>query len=286
MFGKISYLMTNNTLYRDLRWEVQQRLQFIEARLFWQGRFNRRSIVEYFGISGVQATSDISRYSEIAPQNLIYDRSKKTYLATDEFEPVLIEPKPESLLYLESESIQGSSFSIPWEGLPTLHRNVDKKVFRRVLQAIQDQKSIEVRYQSMSNPEPSWRWISPHSIAHDGMRWHVRAYCFIDNTFKDFLLARLLEFGKERESIVFKEEDLDWNAHVNLRIVAHTGLSKDQKKVIETDYGMKDGALTVNVRRALLPYFLKKHSLNIEKEKPEEQQISIENRDEIPLFDT
>ena len=277
--------MTESTPYRDLRWEVQQRLQFIEARLFWQGRFNRRSIVEYFGISGVQATSDISRYSEIAPQNLIYDRSKKTYLATDAFEPVLIQPKPESLLYLESENIQDSSSAIPWEGLPTIHRNVDNKVFRRVLQAIQEQKSIEVRYQSMSIPEPSWRWISPHSIAHNGKRWHVRSYCFIDNTFKDFLLARFLEFGKERESIVFKEEDREWHTYVSIKIVAHPGLSTGQKKVIETDYGMENGSLSLEIRRALLPYFLKRYGLDVEKEKPEAQQVVLVGQGEKSSFE-
>ena len=276
--------MADTTTYPKLRWEVRQRLQFIEARLFWEGRCNRRSIVDYFGISGVQATSDISKYTEIAPQNLVYDRSKKTYLATSEFEPVLIQPRPESLLFLGSENIHSEILSNQCERLPTLHRNVDNNVFRKILQVIQEGKSIEVRYQSMSNPEPSWRWISPHSVSHNGMRWHIRAYCFIDNTFKDFLLARFLELSKERESIVFKEEDREWHTYVTLKIITHPGLSSDQKKVIETDYGMTNGSICLDVRRALLPYFLKKYGLDVEKEKPEEQQIVLENREEISSF--
>lgn len=273
--------MADGTPYTQLRWEVQQRLKFIEARLFWHGRVNRRSIVEHYGISGVQATNDISRYMELAPKNLVYDRSKKTYLATEEFEAILTHPEPETLLCAGSENSENPILPIPWESLPPIHRNVDHKILRKVVRAAQEQMSIEVRYQSMSKPEPSWRWISPHSFSHDGMRWHVRAYCFIDNSFKDFLLSRFLEIGKERPGIISREEDRDWNSKVRLEIIPHPGLSAGQKNVIEADYGMENGLLALDVRRALLPYFLQRYGLIREKEKPEEQQISLANRDEL-----
>ena len=42
-------------------------------------------------------------------------------------------------------------------------------------------------------PDPIWRRITPHAFGYDGFRWHVRAYCHLDNKFKDFLLPRILE---------------------------------------------------------------------------------------------
>jgi predicted DNA-binding transcriptional regulator YafY len=53
-------------------------------------------------------------------------------------------------------------------------------------------RSVEIFYQSMNRtrPEPIWRRITPHAFGHDGLRWHVRAYCHIDSKFKDFILSR------------------------------------------------------------------------------------------------
>lgn len=35
----------------ELRWGVAQRLEFIEFRLFWEGRVNRSDLMEQFGLS-------------------------------------------------------------------------------------------------------------------------------------------------------------------------------------------------------------------------------------------
>lgn len=267
---------------QSLRWEVQQRLIFIEMRLFWWGHINRRSLVDYYGISGVQATTDLSKYKDLAPRNMIYDKSKKTYLASDEFSPILTKPSPEHLFELDPEEDSGSGEGSLLERLPPIHRNINCGVLQRVFQAAKNQKSLEILYQSMSKPDPSWRWISPHSFSHDGMRWHVRSYCFKDNTFKDFLLARILDIKNDRASIVFMEEDLDWYCFVEIRIVPHPGLSEGQKKVIEFDYGMENGQLSLNIRKALLPYFLQKYGLVEEKADPEKQQISLHNKGDLP----
>lgn len=48
-----------------VRWGVQRRLEFIDFRLFWDGRFNRRDLAETFGISAQQASSDIAQYTAL-----------------------------------------------------------------------------------------------------------------------------------------------------------------------------------------------------------------------------
>ena len=40
----------------ELRWGVAQRLEFIEFRLFWEGRVNRSDLMEQFGLSVNQAS--------------------------------------------------------------------------------------------------------------------------------------------------------------------------------------------------------------------------------------
>ena len=73
-----------------LRWGVRRRLEFIDFRLFWDGRFNRSDMAETFGISAQQASADIALYEKRSPENLRYDRGEKAYLRADSFSPAFI----------------------------------------------------------------------------------------------------------------------------------------------------------------------------------------------------
>jgi hypothetical protein len=73
-----------------LRWGVRRRLEFIDFRLFWDGRFNRSDLAATFGISAQQASADIGHYEKIAAANLRYDRAEKAYIRTDDFAPAFI----------------------------------------------------------------------------------------------------------------------------------------------------------------------------------------------------
>ena len=56
----------------DLRWGVEQRLEFIEFRLFWDGHVNRSDLMAQFGVSVNQASMDLNRYIGFAPDNMVY----------------------------------------------------------------------------------------------------------------------------------------------------------------------------------------------------------------------
>src|SRR4030042_6041184 len=93
----------------NMRWGVEQRLEFIDFKLYWEGEINRRDLRENYGISNPQASADLSKYIEMAPMNMDYDRSAKYYFATPNFKPILILPDAEQYLYrlrLDSEIIQ------------------------------------------------------------------------------------------------------------------------------------------------------------------------------------
>ena len=59
--------------------------------------------------------------------------------------------------------------------LPVPGRRIDAEVLRSLLSAVRTGTAIQIEYQSMSpeNPDPLWRWITPHAFGFDGFRWHV-----------------------------------------------------------------------------------------------------------------
>ena len=275
-----------------LKWGVERRLEFIEFRLFWEGGVNRADIIEMFDVSVPQASKDLTLYQERAPNNAIYDKSAKRYVASDRFQPCFLKPDPAAYLNQlrsVSEGILDRSHawigqSLPYDAAPMPVRGVKVEIVRTVVASIRRSEAIEIRYQSLSRSEPRWRWIAPHAIGFDGFRWHTRAYCETDRTFKDFLLSRMLETRDTKPSEVAPNADADWHEFVTLEIGPHPELSETQKKVIALDYGMRGDRVKVPVRKALLYYALKRLGLDTDPaaRRPQDQQIVLLNR-ELPF---
>ena len=270
-----------------LKWGVERRLEFIEFRLYWEGGVNRSDIVEAFDVSVPQASKDLTLYQERAPHNAVYDKSAKRYVASSEFQPCFL--KPDAGQYLNqlrsvAEGILASSESWiarspPYAGPPVQARGVKNDTLRTVLEAIRHNEAVEIKYQSLSSDDPRWRWIAPHAIGFDGYRWHVRAFCDVDKTFKDFLLSRVLEIKSFRPSEVSPEDDADWNEYITLEIGPHPDLSESQKRIIGLDYGMRGGRARLRVRKALRYYALRRLGLDTppEARRPQDQQIVLLN---------
>jgi predicted DNA-binding transcriptional regulator YafY len=135
----------------------------------------------------------------------------------------------------------------------------------------------------MNAPEPEWRWITPHALAFDGYRWHTRAFCHRSDVFKDFVLARIVSIRLTKEHDLNPAEDREWHEMVDVRIGPHPGLTDNQSKAIELDYGMESGEMIVRIRRGFLYYFLKRLGLDIDPatRKPKDQQIVLLNREVV-----
>lgn len=276
---------------QGLRWGVEQRLEFIEFRLFWEGGINRADIREYFGVSVPQASKDLSQYQDLAPENIRYDRSEKRYFAADSFAPLFMKPDANRYL-MQLRSIADSVLAreeswladIPsFDVLPLPRRNMEPAILRAVLDAVRGGQALEVRYQSLSasRPKPVWRWITPHAFGHDGVRWHVRAFCHIDRQFKDFLLPRILKTRAQATPEAAPADDGVWQEFTGVALKPHPGLSEDQQQVIARDYGMKDRQVSIKVRLALLYYFLKRLGLDFAEQQrnPKEQHVVLADPD-------
>jgi predicted DNA-binding transcriptional regulator YafY len=268
-----------------MRRGVEERLEFIEFRLFWEGRINRSDLMDWFKISTPQASKDLSLYESEAPGNLIYDTSAKRYLAAPNFQAKFFKPDADNYLaQLRNVADHTVSADQTWldalpeaEVMPIPHRRVSVQVLRSVTGAIRDKTSLDVCYQSMNEqrPGPMWRKISPHALGHDGLRWHVRAFCHLDKRFKDFLLSRCLDSGDEHEAGVSPKDDKYWNEFFSVVLIANPKLSADQQAVISQDYCMEYGQIAIQVRKALLYYFRKRLRLDVAEVLDDDREMPV-----------
>lgn len=286
----------NNPVDTDdgrIRWGTEKRLEFIEFRLFWEDGINRADITDFFGVSVPQASKDLTQYRELAPENIHYDLSEKRYVATPAFAPRFLKPDPDR--YLSQLQLIAEEIMSPREtwlqhvpdpaAMPIPHRRIDVTVLRSLLDVIRRKRSVEIFYQSMnkSRPEPLWRRITPHAFGHDGMRWHVRAYCHIDRKFKDFILSRTTQVRGEDIPAADATRDTIWSTYFTVLLKPNPKLSKGQQDTVAAEHGMTDACAEVRLRKAMLYYFEKRMRLDLAEEsaKPQEVPLIIANRNEF-----
>ncbi len=266
---------------------LRPRLEFIEWRLFWEGRLNRSDLEEQFGISTPQASVDLRHYREVAGANIRYDATQKRFVAHSEMKPRFLRVSANRLLHqlrarasgvLRREDLWFSEIP-PADVAPEMGRNVPDEVLRGVIQAIRTRRALSVHYQSLTGSR--WRDIAPHAIAFDGHRWHARAWCCDRQEFRDFVLTRIERLGPFKPVSFDPKHDLQWTRKTTLRLSPHPGLTEEQSLAIQRDYGMHEGVREFEVRLSLAYYFIKRMNLDIEDLEPARAQIRLDNLDEV-----
>lgn len=271
------------------RWSVEQRLAFIERRLYWDGQINRSDLVDQFSISVPQASSDLSAYELVAPGNMHYDKSAKAYLASTEFQP---RAEPSARQYLAQLQLLADNVLTPresWLGrtppygiVPRVRRTLEAKVLRRVVEAIRSKAGLQIKYQSMTSIDPSTRWIVPHALGFDGHRWHVRGWCHRREKFLDFVMARVLQVIDHREESIDDTLDQAWHQTGQIRLGPNPSLTKPQQRAIALDYGMTEELVEIEVRLSLVYYLSRQMLLDVAHLLPPERaQIVLLNKAEL-----
>lgn len=276
----------------DLRWEQLSRYRLIEIIALWEGRLTTKHLCQAFGIGRQQASKDINTYlSEIAPENLTYDKTLKGYRPASYFKPQLTSGTADEYLhFLDRNQELAQTFEgmeLPnanTELLPLPTRHIKPNLLRPLVLAARHKRRVKINYVSLSNPTPSNRTIAPHTLVCTGNRWHVRAYCERNQEFRDFVLSRFKKVSDVLDrSEHTVEEDTAWNARVKIRVKPDPRLNPAQQKIVANDYGMKRGSLILNTRGSLVHYVL--NSLHIDptekKRKAIAQQIVVDNLDEL-----
>lgn len=254
----------------EVRWTVAQRYEFIEWRVFWTGRVNRKDLETRFQISTPQASIDLREYQEAAQGNIEYNASEKAYLPTNNFRPAFLKLSPERFL-LQLQAINSGAVrkedtwfdKIPSvDTIPTIAREPHAYVLRPVLQAIETRSSIDIYYRSLTRT--GLRTICPHALVSDGNRWHCRAYSVERREFRDYVLGRILSIGPLKPCEIDPSDDLEWSTEIELKLRAHPDLTEEQRDAIEHDFLMEDRQLRLKMRLAVAFYFVKRHNLDLQ----------------------
>ncbi len=246
------------------QWAGRERLLFIERLAWWKGVVNRADVRDVFGISAAQASADLQGYQEMNPTALAYNMRAKRYEAGAGMLCVMHEPRLEEAVSLFL------GVATPLLGLggrpeiiaPTvdffrpLTRESPAAVQRRVFLGMDQGRRLRVKYWSVSSGRGASREIAPHALGHDGYRWHVRAWCFENSGYRDFVLSRIEAAEWPGEVFTTDVVDEEWERVETVVLRPHSSLSEEQKKGMVRDYGMKGGVLRVEVRAAMKEYFL------------------------------
>lgn len=293
------------SLLTDIRLEdfnklALQRFQLIEVIAYWEGRLTTKHLAKAFGVGRQQASRDINTYiKSVSPKNLSYNSSIKGYVPTNDFTPVVTRGHVNeylALLSFNQNLVDTVNYSVL--GLRESHnvlppaRIIEPSIMRSIIRAISEKRQLKIQYTSRSNGYAEERVISPHSLVETPLRWHVRAYCEKNGQFRDFVLSRIgydNESGPELmdHSQQSKSNDESWHTSINIILAADINLDDSQKKLVELDYGMKNGELLIPTRLALIQYTLASLGIVLRGDKalPNQQRIILKNVAEIqPLL--
>lgn len=276
---------------KKAKWNVKKRLEFIEFRLFWTARLNRKDLIETFGISAQQASADISTYEELAPENLSYDSGQKSYFRTTEFSPVLIGTWTHRyLLQLVAIESGWMDQDDTWfEGEQSIEittltkKRVDTNVLMSILDGIRDVQQIEMDYRSMTGSTVRDRLIEPHALSFNSGRWYVRAWSSEHNDFRDYNLNRIQAARVGGPAKVDRSLDFEWHHTIDLVIIPNPKLSEERQAAVEYEYEMFEGCVRVNCRLSVSFYLMSEHNLDVEPDvlSPFKQQIVLENATDV-----
>ena len=273
----------------DLRWPQAQRFEFLEWRVFWTGRVNRKDLEAHFQISTPQASIVLRDYQQAAPDNLIYDKSEKTYIQGQNFKPIFLKLSPERYLLqlhaLKTGAIRKRDTWFdnvpPVDVAPTIARGPEAYTLRPLARAIEKRSALDIYYLSLTRT--GMRTICPHAFVHDGFRWHCRAYSIERREFRDYVLGRILSISEPKACNVDPADDIEWATYIELKLKAHPKLDSRQREAIEHDYRMEDGELRIEMRLASAFYFVKRYNLDLQSKgiDPARIQLWLDNLDEL-----
>lgn len=274
------------------RWGQARRLAFIDLRLQYDGRINRKELMAFFDVSAPQASADFGLYQELAKGNMAYDGSAKAYMALPGFEPQFGQASAASYLDELNRLARGvmareDSFVgyMPPTGIvATPVRKISSSEVAAWVQAIRDKRAMAVEYQSMEHDTPLQLVLTAHAVGFDGLRWHVRAWCHTRMSFRDFAIGRLIVTDEKADApAVDPDQDTSWNTKVEVILVPHPLLSLSQRKVVMKDYGMFNDRLVLPCRQAMLFYTLRHLNLHPLEPggDPARQHVVVDNPEQV-----
>lgn len=251
--------MAKTSDFKSFTGQQLERLAHIEFLAFFVGKVSRKCIMSRFDVGLAAATRDLSLYNDIAPGNILYDPRQKYYVPAENFECRFSLSTEKCLNTLSNGFGDYLDSNENFKVAHTFKLSHPKlNVTAPITRAISLKRPIEIEYISGTSGK-SKKIISPFAVLDSGLRWHVRAYDHNKDRFADFVINRIVtaRFLKNEATPPkgLPEEDSQWNEFIELIIQAHPG-KPNLKDVTEFEYGMKEGILSLNIRKAYVGYLL------------------------------
>lgn len=270
----------------DISHAALQRLEHIEFLLQFRGWVARQDLMDFFGVAPAAATRDFKKYSEEFPNNAQLNKANKKWEILDTFEPKFEQSVQTIFSKLRNPKISQSLGIDQVVGPPRLYLP-DMEILSTTTRAISNQSALKIGYAAASR-ESDFIEVVPHSLVDNGIRWHVRAYDRSKERFWDFVLGRitsaeLIEVDIPKDQRI--SEDHQWNRIVKLDLAPHPNPKNlpNRKGVIQ-EYGMTNGALSLNVRAAVAGYWLRLWNVDCSENyslKGKHFQLSLRNRETL-----
>lgn len=268
--------MNNHLMQKQSNTDAEhKRFAFIELMLIWEGSLTAKHISEQFELHEKLSAQIIKQYKTLYPENILFNAQLNGYECTKNMRAQFSSGSLHDYV-----SVIGNEHTITHLAMPS--RNLKPELVRPILQAIREGRRLKIEYASVSRAQFSERFIQPHNMVFDGLRWHVRAYCEKNHAYRDFVLSRfsnqspseLLDFADQ-----FDLQDELWQSIVKVEIIPDPRLSLDRQGIIALDFDMEETESGFNkvipVRAALLLYFIKRLGLDAYHNKPQAQQIIL-----------
>ncbi|WP_349609012.1 WYL domain-containing protein [Cupriavidus sp. DF5525] len=271
-----------------LSYAQRERLAYLEFRLYFFGEASRPDLYARFGVAPAGATRDFALYRELAPANIVFHGSSKTYRIGVDFSPIFEHDTRRVLSSLTQgfgagvEGVAGPM--LPCESPATLSApRLD--VLAAVCRAIHAGRPLAIRYHAMSSGA-SERVIVPFALVDTGLRWHARAFDRKSGEFRDFVLTRiesLRQLNDDAKPGERAEADIQWTRVIELDLVPHPRLQRPE--IIRMDYGMTSDVLRVKARAAVAGYMLLRWSVDCSPDHTlEGEQYRLWLRDPLALY--
>lgn len=264
-----AYETMDKQAIENLSRQQRERLCFVDFNLFFLGSMGRQELADRFDVASAVFTRDMLMYRELAPQNCVFDDKRKRYQITADFKPLFDHDVGRVLTALSQG--YGEGLGGPIRGyLPAefpLHLNQPTiDVLATVSRSIHQHKVMKVTYQSYSSGG-SRRELVPYALVDSGSRWHIRAYDRQSQQFRDFAINRISRPALLDELVQPNEKqeyDHQWMRVVQLELRPHPKAARPD--VIEADYAMKQGVLSLNVRASNVGYVLQHWGVDCSKD--------------------
>ncbi len=268
----------------SLRDTQRERLFYIEFLALFTGQVRRKDLVARFGISEPAATKDFSSYVEIAPKVIEYDLRKKCYVYTNgktlfkhDINQALFSLAGERAIAIDSNHAK----RLPSWIDSSIKRNLSLKTVSTITRCIFQHSKMETDYVSLSSGSQT-RELSPMTIVHDGLRWHVRCYDYKNNEYRDYNLTRFKSAKETDSSNILLDDDTEWNKEVTIQLVPHP--KSEHPETIIMDYDIKKNIKSIKLKICLIGYFLRQWNIDFSDDatgNPRAKQLFLNNKSEL-----